>query len=140
VWVGEFIMALDIGIGDGKSLTPDWDEPSLYFEYHEGYYEYLSPWFERLASVTGQFVDLYGDASFQGGQLDTLEQILTETRQAVERQPPKWQVHLGTQVKPVQRELYRDVERDKMLALLDQWLIVIRRARQLNRPVVCFGD
>jgi hypothetical protein len=140
VWVGEFIMALDIGIGDGTSPTPDWDEPTLYFEFVVGYYSYLEPWFERVATVTGQFVDLYGGASFQGQQLDTLEQALLDARKAVESQAPKWQVHIGTQVEPVQRKLYVDVERKRVLELLDQWLVVVRRARQLNRPVVCFGD
>jgi hypothetical protein len=132
-------MALDIGVGDGCSLIPVQGEPSLFLE-DDGYYWFLHPLFERLAVETGQYIDLYGDGSFAGEKLAALERVLAEARQFVRSQPEAWSVHVGTQVSPERRELYRPVERQAMLALLDRWDVAIERARQLGRPIVCFGD
>jgi hypothetical protein len=132
-------MALDIGVGDGSSLIPVQGEPSLFLE-DDGYYWFLHPLFERLAVETGEYIDLYGDASFAGESLAALERALAEARRLVGSQPEEWSVHVGTPLSPKHRKLYRRVEREAMLALLDRWDVVIERARQLGRPVVCFGD
>src|SRR5262245_12558750 len=112
-------MAL-IGVGDGSSLTPVPGEPSLILE-DDGYYSFLHPWFERLAAETGQYIDLYGDASFAGETLAALERVLAEARHSARSQLQKWSVHVGTQMYPDPRELYGTVERQAMLALLDRW-------------------
>ncbi len=132
-------MSLNIGVGDGSSVMPVQGEPSLFLQ-SDGYYWFLHPLFERLAAETGQHIDLYGDASFAGESLVALERALAEARRLVNSQPEEWSVHVGTQVSPEYRDLYRPVERKAMLALLDRWEIVIERARQLGQPVVCFGD
>ena len=56
-------MALDLGVGNGVSLIPQQGEPSLWLN-SDGYYWFLHPLIEKLASETGQYIDLYGDASF----------------------------------------------------------------------------
>lgn len=132
-------MAVDIGVGDGSSLAPASDEPWLCLN-DDGYYWFLHPLFERLHAETGQYIDLYGDASFAGERLAALERTLAEARRLVEARPETWSVHVGTEVRPWHRELYRPVEREAMLELLDRWAAVVARARQLGRPVVCFGD
>jgi hypothetical protein len=121
-------MALDIGIGDGTSLIPVQGEPSLYLE-DDGYYWFLHPLFERLCAETRQYIDLYGDASFFDGALTALEQLLVEARDLIESQPETWQV-----------DVYNVVRRDRFLELIARWEKVIARARELGRPVVCFGD
>jgi hypothetical protein len=105
-----------------------------------GPYWFLHPLFERLRDQTGQYIDLYGDALFSGDALAALERVVAEARELVASQPEAWQVHVGTQLSPEQRELYRPAERARMLALLEQWGAVVQRARALGLPVVCLGD
>jgi hypothetical protein len=132
-------MALDIGVGDGSSLVPAQGEPSLWLE-DDAPYWFLHPLFERLAARTGQYIDLYGDASFAGEPLAALKEMLTEARRLAESQPDSWEVHVGTQVSPVHQELYKRLDRAVLLNLLAAWERVVARAEQLGRPVVCFGD
>ncbi len=133
------IMSLEIGIGQDSSWTPDRSEPLLYLE-DDGYYWFLHPLLERLAKATGQYVDLYGGASFAGDHLTALEQTLADAQQLVMSQPEEWSVHVGTQVSPDHRELYHGAKRERMRELLDRWDEITTRARQLGRPVVCLGD
>lgn len=132
-------MSLDIGVGNGSSLIPVQDEPSLSLE-NDGYYWFLHPLFERLAMETGQYIDLYGGASFAGESLAALERTLAEARRLVAPQPERWSVHIGSQVSPERRELYCAVEREALSALLDRWGVIIERAKLRGRPVVCCGD
>jgi hypothetical protein len=57
----------------------------------------------------------------------------------VEAQPEAWLVHIGTTLLE-QREMYCRVQKQAMLALLDRLAVVIARAEQLGRSVVCLGD
>jgi hypothetical protein len=132
-------MALDLGIGDGVSLIPVQSEPSLWLN-SDGYYWFLHPLLEKLQSETGQYIDLYGDASFSGSTLSALERMVAEARKLVGAQPATWQVHTGTQLSPEHKELYAAVDKDRFLALLDKWQQIIARAREIGKPVVCFGD
>ena len=150
-------MSLDIGIGDGSSLVPVQGEPSLFLD-NNGYYWFLHPLFGRLQAETGQYVDLYGDASFLGESLAALERLLSEALTLIESQPETWDVSNGTQILPkgedlfkvegrqivgnreYGKEIFNAVHRDQFLHLIEQWQKVIARARELGRPVVCFGD
>lgn len=132
-------MSLDIGIGDGQSLWPIEGEPSLAMDC-DGYYWFLHPLFTELYNVTGEYIDLFGEASFQGENLEALGRSLSSARAVVESQADAWQVHVGTQVSPEHRELYKPVERDQFIDLLDRFQRIVARAKELGRPVVCFGD
>ena len=132
-------MALDLGIGDGVSLNPQQSEPSLWL-HSDGYYWFLHPLFEKLHSETGQYIDLYGDASFNDATLSALERMVAEAARLVQAQPATWQVHTGTQLRPEHKEMYAAVEKDSFLALLDKWQQIIARAKEIGKPVVCFGD
>ena len=66
--------------------------------------------------------------------------MLAEARSLVLARPEVWKVHIGTQLMPKHKELYRRVKRGDMLALLDRWTTIVRRARESDRPVICFGD
>jgi hypothetical protein len=132
-------MALDIGVGDGSSPFPIPGAPAILLQ-DDGIYWFLHPLFERLRTETGQYIDLYGDAAFEGQNLSALERILVEARRLVACQPEAWEVHVGAQMSPVHCELFKPVQRQAMLDLLDQWEAVIQFASQQRRPVVCFGD
>ena len=94
----------------------------------------------RLAAETGQYIDLYGDALFAGPDLAALRRVLAEARRVVEAQPESWQVHTGTQLLPAHREVFKAVERTEFLRLLGVWEQAVRRAGELGRAVICFGD
>jgi hypothetical protein len=132
-------MSLDVGIGDGISPAPQPREPSLWFE-NDGYYCFLHPLIGQLQSETGQYIDLYGDASFSGESLSALERMVAEAIALVQAQPAVWQVHTGTQIRPEHKEVYAEVEKDRFLALLQTWEQIIARAKEIGKPVVCFGD
>ena len=132
-------MALDIGVGNGSSFVPVQGEPSLGLG-DDAPYWFLQPFFERLAAQTGQYIDLYGDASFAGVQLAALKEMLTEAQRLTESQPDSWEVPVGTQVSPVRQELSKRLDREVLLNLLAAWQRVVVRAEQLGCPVVCFGD
>ncbi len=132
-------MSLDIGVGDGSSPAPVPGEPSLSLE-NDAAYWFLHPLFESLRAATGQYVDLDGNASFTGESLLVLKQMLAQGRASAESQPDSWEVHIGTQIAPVRRELWRPLRREALLELLIRWERIVARAEELGRPVVCFGD
>jgi hypothetical protein len=114
-------------------------EPSLSLS-SDGYYWFLHPLIERLRTVTGQYIDLYGDASFFGESMAALERMLAEAKEMVLSNPQTWQVHAGTQMKPEHKEFYSEVDRTHFMELLSKWQQIIVRAKKTGRPVVCFGD
>ena len=141
-------MALDIGIGNGTSLSPVKGEPSISLD-NDGYYWFLHPLFEDLRTTTGQYIDLYGDASFSGEQLVALEEMLKNARRLVDLQSAIWSVCIGYELVPRRKnarsrsrpkEIMATVEKQRFLAELDKWESIVARAKELNRPVVCFGD
>jgi hypothetical protein len=85
-------MALDIGVGDGKTFVPSPDEPTITLD-DDGYYWFLHPLFERLANDTGEFIDLYGDACFKDKNLNALKSVLSEARSHVRKQRKSWSVY-----------------------------------------------
>jgi hypothetical protein len=134
-------MSLYIGVGrnKGKSCFPPQEEPGLSLD-DGGYYWFLYPLIERLYDETGQFIDLYTDARFTPSKFPALERMLAAAEKLIRKQPARWQVLIGVQVKPVRKELYTEVERAKFLKFLGVLRKVIARAKKLRRPVVCFGD
>src|SRR5436190_1566231 len=95
-------MTLDIGIADGSSYCPQQDEPSLQLD--DGYYWFLHSLLEELAMATGQYIDLYGDASFTGKDLAALEEMLKHAWNLVESQPANWDVCIGRVLVPHQKD------------------------------------
>src|SRR5689334_6787844 len=79
-------MALDI-----RSTASD---DLVQFE-DDGYYWFLHPQWEELAAKTGKYIDLYGDAEFEGDSLRSLLQIVNVAMQRVEKMPNSWDVLTG---------------------------------------------
>lgn len=140
-------MALDIGIGDGSSFGPVQNEPSLQLD--DGYYWFLYPLFVDLARTTGQSIDQYGDASFAGKNLAAMKDMLQHALNLIEPQPATWEVGIGWALVPYQRDTrtrphlmgtFAVVDKAHFLLLVRQWERVVARAKELDRPVVCFGD
>jgi hypothetical protein len=124
------------------------DEPVVQFNDEEdgGYYWYLYPVFTEIVEKTGQMIDLYGDAEFRGEHLQELRRALEEARWDAEKQPDQWTVYVGTACMPNATppmppfEVYKDVERTKLIQLLDSLLALIDRATQNDRTLILIGD
>jgi hypothetical protein len=132
-------MALDIGVGDGSSRVPIPDEPWLSLD-NDAIYSFLHPLFGRLQTETGQYIDLYGDASFSDWRLAALKRMLAQARALADAQPESWAVHVGTQIQPERRELWLPLTQKTLLDVISRWERIVDRAEELGRPVVCFGD
>jgi hypothetical protein len=92
---------------------------------------------------------LYGDASFSGEHLVALDEMLENARRLVDMQPVTWSVCIGTELTPRRKnarsrrrpkKLMALVEKLRLVSELGKWERIVERARELNRPVVCFGD
>ena len=103
-----------------------------------GYYWFIEPLFREFREQTGQYVDLYGNASFAGNDLLALEQILQQALTLIEAQPESWAVIVGHA--GARGEVYMGVLKTRFIALLTQWLQLCSDAQQSNSAVVCFGD
>jgi hypothetical protein len=130
---------VNIGVGDEAGKLPTVDEPQLALD-DDGYYWFLHPLFEQLRTATGLYIDLYGDAAFNVHELNLLERMLSTARSLVEQQSESWEVHTGSQIYPVRKEVYKVVERAEFLRLLCRWEQVLERVRQTGRLLVCYGD
>lgn len=132
-------MSLTIGIAaDKRSLDVQKNTP-LPFD-SEGYYWFLHPLFVKLYEKTGEYIDLYGDASFEGASLEALRDTLEQGKQMVAAQPETWEVHHGTQTVPVHKELYEPVSRAKFQRFLEEFREIVAKANFVNGRVICFGD
>lgn len=135
-------MAVDIGVGKlsptGQSLLLGNEPRTCLFD--DGYYWFLYPFWTELRERTGQYVDLYGNASFAGAALDALREVLAKVRKAVTDQPDSWRVRTGTHIGPVRTELYGTVYREELVRLLETLSVIAARAAELGGSVECAGD
>jgi hypothetical protein len=130
-------MSLDIRVHGGKSRSGE--TPMLSFD-HDGYYLFLHPLFERLRDESGKYIDLYGDARFTHDDFPRLRDLLAEAELMTRRQPTTWEVHIGTQLKPVVKELYQTVNRDALLKLIDTFRTMVDTADEAGGYLECTGD
>ena len=135
-------MSLGIHIAADHKSPPAPGEPAVSFDDDEngGYYWFLHPLFAKLAETTGQYIDLYGNAEFRGESLDALGEALHEACRLIREQPARWMVHVGTQTAPTHREVFKEVERSKFEALLEQFSTIVARSKATGLPVICLGD
>ncbi len=131
---------LEIGIGDSSSPAPRASEPSLSLD-DDGYYWFLYPLFTELAMQTGQPVDPYENAYFEGANLALLAQTLEKAKALIESQPETWSVSLGVQHhRGNQQEVFHKLDKARFQELISQWQKILVRAREMNLGIVCFGD
>lgn len=106
----------------------------------DGYYWFLHPLFQRLRDESGKYVDLYGDALFTRADYPRLRRLLDEADSMARRQPQAWEVHVGTQLQPGRKEIYRTVERASLLKIIDTLRNMVDVADELDGVLECIGD
>jgi hypothetical protein len=108
--------------------------------FDDGYYWFLYPFWVELRERTGEYVDLYGNASFSGPALDAFRGVLGKAQAVAVDRPEAWRVHTGTHIGPVRTELYETVYRAELLRLLETLSVIAARAAELGGSVECSGD
>jgi len=141
-------MSLEIGLAGSQPDPFSAAQYMVSLDDHEngGYYWFLYPLLEQLATQTGQMIDLYGDAEFRGDDLPVLRQTLVEACRLVADQPVRWSVYVGTSSMPNATPpvppwpVFKEVERSKFIKLLDTLIAIVDRAISAGVAVVCKGD
>ncbi len=130
-------MSLDIRI---RTAQPHSDAGLQVALQDDGYYWFLYPLFERLGEECGKILDLYGGGLFTRDDFPRLRQMLDEAQAMAERQPESWQVHVGTELQPTPRELYKTVQRARFLELITTLRTMVDTADRLGGALECIGD
>ena len=127
-------MSLDIGIQKGQKV-----DYKLSLE-DDGYYWYLHPLFEKMYDRIGVYIDLYGDAEFEKGNIDHIESLLIEAEKLISEQPNHWNVRTGTQIHPEEKELYRKVWKLEFMNRLYIIKQMVSEVKNNNGKLVFVGD
>ncbi len=88
-----------------------------------------------------ELVDLYGGAEIDGYQLDRLQDELRAASQDAQAKPEQWRVLTGWEESQGRdNEIWRDVEKSKLLATIDQLLWLIDFAKERHLKLIVSGD
>jgi hypothetical protein len=133
-------MAIDIVLTKNGLRQAFNDETAICFE-DAGDYTYLTPFFEKLKTATAQIIDLYDDCVFEGDNLIALKQAIMEEITLVSNQnEEKWFVITGTQIQPIQKDIYQEVIKKDLIKKLGKWLILTNLAIEQNEKLIGIGD
>lgn len=129
-------MPLDIWFGN-------WDSPGsklmLSFE-EEAYYWFIEPLIAQSCEQGGKWFDLYDGAEFKPDELHHIEQIIDRAIELVESKPQTWDVKVGMQDKPEQRELCTKIEKQPFLDFLSAWKRIVDKCQKKRQSMFLYGD
>ena len=103
----------------------------------DGYYWFLYPYFERVSAVTGQMVDLYGDAVFTSGDLTAPLRALEGASTAAGVWGEDQNVRLGWRG---EQQIFDKVSKKRLRGLLGELIALVTAAKETGAKVVCVGD
>lgn len=136
-------MAADIYVATGYDEVRNGGPEILLSLEHGGYYWFLYRYFES-ANLDHQheLIDLYGGGEIDGYQLGRLHDELSTALLDVEARPRAWRVLVGWQSEKRCRDTedWRTVEKVEMVALIEQLLGLVERARSSELKLVYLGD
>jgi K+ transporter len=134
-------MAVDIVLSVNGKMPKFNPETSILFEDDADYWYLWSSMIKEIKTATGELIDLYGNAEFFGNNLSKVEKIvfnqLEELKQIKETQ---WEVCVGTQTKPIKKEIFKTLIKKDIEEKLQRFLSIIRQAKQTGEKVICCGD
>jgi hypothetical protein len=109
----------------------------------DGNYWHLYRYFEgaNLRDRPGELVDLYGGAEIDGYQLDRLEDEMKSAIEDAVKRPEEWRVLTGWNSRKARaNEIWKVVERDKLIAIVNRILGLIALAREKKLKLIVSGD
>lgn len=129
-------MALDVWIGDwndrGSRLVVSFDP--------EAYYWFLYPLIEQLRDSHGKYIDLYDGCEFKPQELSIIRTFISDAEALVRQQPNRFRVKVGTELQPVERELYAEVDRGSFLEFLASLSSAADQCLETGRSLCFYGD
>ena len=129
-------MSLDVGF-----LRPDGTLDVRFRFDEDGTYEFLDPWLRQMRQSIGKYVDLYGDATFDNSSgLTMLIESVRRARVAAEGQPRTWVMHVRDQLRPERKDLYRKMDRRRLIASIDRLAVLLQEAADQDKSLVFQGD
>lgn len=127
-------MGLDIGI-----KTEEKTHYKVSFE-DDGYYWFLHPLFEKMASSIGFYIDLYGSAQLKDANIAQFELLLKEAYAMVSEKTDYWEVHTGTETYPIKKEIYNKISKLHLINKLDILSSMASEVKKGNSKMVFEGD
>lgn len=129
-------MALDVWIGDPSDPT---STLAASFD-PEAFYWFLYPLIEQLRESHGKYIDLYDGCEFKPQELGLIRTFIADAEALVGRQPSRFSVHVGTQVEPIERKLYVEVDRGAFLGFLSSLRSAADRCLDTGKSMRFYGD
>lgn len=136
-------MAVDIVLTKNGKEREYNEETSIRFDDEDitGDYWFLQPFFEKIRIRTSETIDLYDDCEFEGSKLLRLkEELIKEISRLKNDSNKEWNVHTGTQVHPIKKEIYKPVIRKDLIDKLEKWLKITDLAIDNNEKLIGIGD
>jgi len=110
----------------------------------DGYFWFLYDAFKDVSKRTGEQVDLYSDATFQGEHLLEFQSVIRDWRRRIESGVDRWTVTTGhvldARGRATGETLKVEVEKDKLLRLVDELVSAAEAAHQARGRRVFVGD
>jgi hypothetical protein len=127
-------LAIDISIegGEGANYQMSFDD--------DGYYWYLHPMFEELRDRTGIYIDLYGDATFNRGNISQLESLINKANDLLKKEPDEWKVQTGFQTHPSKKAIFQKVTKKTFENKLKTLSAMVEAVKNSTAKLVLFGD
>ncbi|HEV3383907.1 MAG TPA: hypothetical protein VG097_03780 [Gemmata sp.] len=137
-------MAAFIFVGENwESDSANPKDRSILLE-DDGYYWFLYRYFEGAKLYhqhQSELVDLYGGGEIDGYQLHRLETELKSALEAVGHKPEQWRMLTGWNGEvAIENEIWKDVEKDKMILLIQRLLWLIEFAKERSLKLIVSGD
>ena len=124
----------------GKSWKDVFKKHFISFD-DDGYYWELYPTFEKVGGVTGQIIDLYYGADFNNQTQIFLKQCLEHKLNEVNRKKSTWQVVTGWHgTKNRKNEILATVSKERLIRLIETFLVAIEKAQKENKHIIFLGD
>ncbi|MEJ2158279.1 MAG: hypothetical protein P8X96_23380 [Desulfobacteraceae bacterium] len=127
-------MAIDISIEGGKGANHQMSLDD------DGYYWYLHPLFVELRDRTGIYIDLYGDATFNRGNIAQFELLINKANDLLKKEPDKWKVKTGVQTHPVKKAIFQEVTKKTFENKLKTLSAMVKVVKNSTAKLVFFGD
>jgi hypothetical protein len=136
-------MPLDFGLADAKTTNP-YPVMKLSLD-DDGRYWFCFPFFEELAKQTGEMIDLYDGAWFDGVKLSELRLTLAAIRTEALTMPEEWQQctghTIGSALVPTPPiPVYSAVRREELLEFIEKLDEMAIHANIANKWIACLGD
>jgi hypothetical protein len=133
-------VAVDIVLSVNGEV-PTWREETSIRLSDDADYWYLWPrMISHLKNQTGELIDLYDDAEFSGPSLDILETLISKQLLDLSGESEEWEVHTGTQLHPVKKEIHKKLIRKDLQLKLKKLLFIVRLAKAQSEMIICLGD